>query len=67
MGFDSVYVLVDKIDETDVTGGDSKKAARLVTPLLTNIKLLELDTVAFKFFYGIIFVLILVRSLGLIE
>lgn len=50
VGFDAVYVLLDKVDENDFTGGDSKKAARLVAPLLTNIKLLELDRYAFKFF-----------------
>lgn len=50
IGYDSIYILVDKIDETNSTGGDSKKAAALVTPLLTNIKLLELENYAFKFF-----------------
>lgn len=50
LGHESVYVLIDKIDETDVTGGDSLKAAKLVTPMLTNIKLLELEHCAFKFF-----------------
>lgn len=50
VGFDAVYVLVDKIDETDVTGADIQKAAKLVSPMLTNIKLLELENCAFKFF-----------------
>jgi hypothetical protein len=49
-GFEAVYVLVDKIDETDTTGGDSRKAAKLVSTMLTNIKLLELERCAFKFF-----------------
>lgn len=49
-GYEAVYVLVDKIDETDTTGGDSSKAAKLVSTMLTNIKLLEIDQCAFKFF-----------------
>ncbi|WP_088834812.1 P-loop ATPase, Sll1717 family [Paenibacillus tyrfis] len=50
LGFDAFYVLVDKIDETEYTSGDSSKAAQLVRPILTNIKLLEIDQLAFKFF-----------------
>lgn len=50
VGFEAVYVLVDKIDETEYTGGNSQKAARLVAPMLTNIKLLELEHCAYKFF-----------------
>lgn len=50
VGFKAVYILVDKIDETDYTGGQSNKAARLVHPLLTNIRLLEISRGAFKFF-----------------
>ncbi|NQX45361.1 hypothetical protein HQN87_08455 [Paenibacillus tritici] len=48
--YEAVYVLVDKVDETDSTGGNSYKAARLVSPMLTNIRLLEIDRGAFKFF-----------------
>jgi hypothetical protein len=50
VGYKAVYILVDKIDETDYTGGQSNKAARLVHPLLTNIRLLEISRGAFKFF-----------------
>lgn len=50
LGYEAVYILVDKIDETDYTGGNSFKAARLVQPMLTNIRLLELERGAFKFF-----------------
>ncbi len=50
VGFEAIYVLVDKVDETEFTGGDSKNAAKLVLPMLTNIKLLELERYAFKFF-----------------
>lgn len=50
VGFDAVYVFLDKVDETDFTGGNSQKAAKLVAPMLTNIKLLELNRYAFKFF-----------------
>jgi len=49
-GYKSVYILVDKIDETDYTGGHSYRAARLVSPMLTNIRLLEIERGAFKFF-----------------
>lgn len=48
--YTAVYVLVDKVDETEATAADSKKAAVLVTPLLTNMKLLELEGFAMKFF-----------------
>ncbi|GAA3410796.1 P-loop ATPase, Sll1717 family [Paenibacillus hodogayensis] len=49
-GYKAVYILVDKIDETGYTGGQSNKAAKLVHPLLTNIRLLEIARGAFKFF-----------------
>ncbi|MGE5560450.1 MAG: P-loop ATPase, Sll1717 family [Chloroflexota bacterium] len=50
VGYTAVYVLVDRVDETDETGGDSSKAARLVHTLITNIRLLEIDSCAFKLF-----------------
>lgn len=50
LGFDALYVLVDKIDETDVTGGSADKAAALVRPMITNIRFLETEGLAIKFF-----------------
>jgi hypothetical protein len=50
LGIDAFYVLVDKIDETDKTDKDATKAAVLVLPLLTNLKLFEIPGIGFKFF-----------------
>lgn len=49
-GFLSVYVLVDKIDETPLTGKATTSLA-FVTPLLTDLSILETKGLAIKFFF----------------
>lgn len=46
----SVYVLVDRVDEVTEFSSDSKACARFINPLLSELTLLELDGLAFKFF-----------------
>lgn len=40
-GFSGVCVLIDKLDETNVTTNSSEATAQLIFPLLSNIQLLE--------------------------
>jgi hypothetical protein len=49
-GLTSVYVLVDRIDETESTGNDPEKTFEFIAPLLTNLGLIEQNGVGFKFF-----------------
>jgi hypothetical protein len=49
LDFLSVYILVDKIDENPLTGKASFSLS-FVKPLLTDLQLLEMKGVAFKFF-----------------
>ena len=48
-GYFSCYILVDKIDETTLTG-KAKSSLSFVTPLLTDLAVLETKGIAFKFF-----------------
>lgn len=50
IGYKAVYVLVDEIDEYDEVGKDTQKAAELITPVLSSLRLLEINGLAFKFF-----------------
>lgn len=50
VGFIGWYLLIDKVDETNVTDGDAEKAARLMLPLLRSLNSLETRGVGFKFF-----------------
>jgi hypothetical protein len=50
LGLDAWYILIDKVDEDEHTDSDAGKAARLVLPLLKNLRTLETPYVAFKFF-----------------
>jgi hypothetical protein len=49
IGYGAIYVLVDKIDETDLTG-TAEKSFQFIYPLLSNLQLLELPNYSFKFF-----------------
>lgn len=49
-GFDAVYILVDEIDEYDLTNGKPDFAAEIVVPILSSINLLEKDSLGLKFF-----------------
>lgn len=50
MGFSSLLVQVDKVDETDWTTNDTEAAAKLVWPIFSNIQLHEIDGLAWSFF-----------------
>ncbi|GEM_PF-2413952 len=50
VGVNSVFVLVDSIDETGLTGNDSKKSYALIKPFIKDLRILERKTVVFKFF-----------------
>ncbi|MDO7487056.1 hypothetical protein Q5O89_16935 [Peribacillus frigoritolerans] len=53
LGVNSVYILVDKVDENNLTTNDSLASYTLIKPLLRELKLLERPIVVFKFFSGI--------------
>lgn len=50
MGFDSVYFLIDRVDELAATTRDSAACWKLVEPLLVDLPLLETPGAGFKFF-----------------
>jgi hypothetical protein len=50
IGFRSVYILIDRVDEAELTGNDVKASFSLIEPMLKDLELLELEGVAFKFF-----------------
>lgn len=49
LGYKCVYVLIDKVDETSLTG-KSSTSYRFIEPLLADLQLLELKGFGFKFF-----------------
>ncbi len=50
MGFKSLYVLLDKVDETGETGNNAEASFNLVKPLLRDLELMQMKRMAFKFF-----------------
>lgn len=46
----SVFVLIDRVDETNITGNDSSSSYLLIRPLIKDLRLLERQTIVFKFF-----------------
>jgi len=50
LGYQSIYVLVDRIDETAWTNQDADASFRLICPLVTDLQTLETPGLAFKFF-----------------
>ncbi len=50
IGFKSIYILIDKVDETEQTGNDTQKTYNLIRPLIRDLELLGLEGYAFKFF-----------------
>lgn len=50
LGFESVYVLVDKVDEISITAKDAKSTFDFISSLLLDLPTLETDGVGFKFF-----------------
>lgn len=49
-GFEAVYVLIDRVDEREPMASDPSRAATLLWDLVSNLPLMELPYVAFKFF-----------------
>lgn len=49
LGYKSIYVLIDKVDETDITG-TSDKSYKFISSILGNLQFLELKGYSFKFF-----------------
>jgi len=50
IGFKSIYILVDRPDETEKTGNDPVKTYTLIQPLILDLELLGLPGYGFKFF-----------------
>lgn len=50
IGLNAVYILIDKVDETEKTGNDSELSYRLIQPMLQDLDLLGLKGIGFKFF-----------------
>jgi hypothetical protein len=50
VGFKSIYVLIDKVDETPASNNDAKATYQIVKPLLVDLELLGLKGYCFKFF-----------------
>jgi hypothetical protein len=50
IGFKSIYILVDKVDESEKTGNDSAKTYDLIQPMLKDLEFLGLKGYGFKFF-----------------
>jgi hypothetical protein len=50
VGFRSTYVLVDKVDETALTASNAEASFNLIRELLTDLELLQMQGIAFKFF-----------------
>lgn len=50
LGVDSIYILIDKVDETALTGNDAKASFTLIEPLIRDLELLQMKGIGFKFF-----------------
>jgi hypothetical protein len=50
VGFEAVYILVDRIDETTATNANAEAAWKLIEPLALDLSTLETPGLAFKFF-----------------
>lgn len=50
IGISCIYILVDKVDEQNLTGNDPKASYLFISELIKDLELLETEGVAFKFF-----------------
>lgn len=50
IGFHSVYILLDKPDETELTSNDALATYTLIRPLVRDLELLGMEAIGFKFF-----------------
>lgn len=49
-GYNSIYVLVDKVDEQNLTGNNPSASFTLISELIKDLELLETPNLSFKFF-----------------
>lgn len=50
LGFRSIYVLIDRIDESELSGNDPVASFKVIEPILRDLQLLEFDGVGLKLF-----------------
>ncbi len=50
LGFKSIYILIDKVDETHLTTSDSEATFRLIEPLIKDLETHGIKGYAFKYF-----------------
>ena len=50
LDIETVYFLVDRVDEQTLTGNDPKSSYALISPLIKDLELLEHKGIGFKFF-----------------
>ena len=48
--FDAIYILIDRVDEAELTGNNASATFDMLRPLLIDLELLELKGFGFKFF-----------------
>lgn len=50
IGWRSIYILIDRVDEAELTGNNFNDSFKLIEPLLKDLQLLESEGIGFKFF-----------------
>ncbi len=50
LGYRSVYILIDRVDEAELTGNDARASFSLIEPLLKDLELLEFPGMGVKLF-----------------
>jgi hypothetical protein len=50
LGFHSIYILIDRVDETNLTNTSAEHSFTFISPILTDLHLLEIEGICFKFF-----------------
>lgn len=50
LGLKAIYILIDKVDETEYTGNDPDASFQLISPLIRDLELLDMKGYAFKSF-----------------
>jgi hypothetical protein len=49
-GYNSIYILIDKVDEQNLTGNNPSSSFFLISDLIKDLELLETPNLSFKFF-----------------
>lgn len=50
LGYKCIYILIDKVDETELTGNDPEASFLLIRSMLRDLELLQQPHIGFKFF-----------------